>query len=328
MPPSSSSSAKKPGILAWLGFAALAFVALVVVLSIIGSFMGGTTSSVTSSPSGSSGAARDLAPMPSMAPSYLADNSIESIASEVKRVGSAVPRDDGAIEQRVIRTGELSLRVADAPKAMEDVSGKVAGLGGFVESSSIADLGTGPRTAWMTVRVPVSSFEAAMRDLKTVGTLTLNESVNGQDVTAEFVDLDADLRNARAEEASYLEILKRAGEIKDVLAVTERLADVRGRIERLEGRKRYLENRTDLATISLSLTEETRIELPSRTWRPYEVLKSALRDLVESLQGLVDFLIRLVIGLVGLLLPVAIITFLVMWLGWKAMRRIIRAFRK
>jgi hypothetical protein len=179
----------------------------------------------------------------------------------------------------------------------------------------------------MTLRVPVAVFDQAMKDLKGVGVLTLNESVNGQDVTMEFVDLEADITNAKAEEQSYLDILKRAGNIEDVLAVTTRLADVRGRIERLEGTKRYLSNRTDLATVSVSLTEETRVELPTRTWKPFEVLKAALRDLVVALQSLVDFLIRLVIGLIGLLLPIALLTGLSIWILWLIIKAIVRRIR-
>ncbi|MFH1078111.1 MAG: DUF4349 domain-containing protein [Patescibacteria group bacterium] len=330
MPPISSPAPKKPGILAWIGFIALAAIILIVVLSILGSFMGKqdstTTDTVSFRESGGGVGMMDTVSKQA-APSYLADNSIASISSEVNSVGSAIP-SESATDQRVIKTGEISLRVTDAPKAVEGIKTMVTGKGGFVESSSVADSGSGPRNAWMTLRVPVASFDATMTDLKTIGTLTLDESIHGQDVTEEFVDLDADIRNARAEEASYLEILKRTGSIEDILNVTRQLADVRGRIERLEGRKRYLENRTDLATISVSLTEETRVELPSRTWKPIEVLKSALRDLVESLQGLVDFLIRLVIGLVGLLLPIALLTALFIWIGWKFMKAVIRIFRR
>ncbi|MBU1907781.1 DUF4349 domain-containing protein, partial [Patescibacteria group bacterium] len=190
------------------------------------------------------------------------------------------------------------------------------------------DPGTGPRTAYVTIRVPADVFETTLSELKQVGVLTLHESVHGQDVTAEFVDLEADLRNARAEETSYLEILKKSGSIEEVLAVTQQLAQVRGRIERLEGRKRYLENQTDLATISISLTEETRVELPTKTWRPLEVTRQALRDLVAGLQTLVDFLIRLVIAVIGLLIPIALISGLLLWLGWRLVRIILRRFHR
>lgn len=332
--PSSPSpvTRKRPGALAWTLFVIAAAVILIVILSILAGFMsrgesGGTVASRDYAGKTGVGqpalSANEAAPA---APSYLADNTIEAVSSRTKGAGTAAPAEGQT--ERVIKTGEMSLRVADAPKAVEDIKTLVAGKGGFVESSSISDSGSGPRSAWMTVRVPVAAFDETMKDLKGVGVLTLNESVNGQDVTMEFVDLAADIKNAKAEEQSYLDILKRTGSIEDVLAVTARLADVRGRIERLEGVKRYLENRTDLATISVSLTEETRVEVPTRTWKPLEVFRAALRDLVLALQSLADFLIRLVIGLVGLLLPIALLTGLAIWVVWKIFKAIIRKFKR
>ncbi|MBD3251800.1 DUF4349 domain-containing protein, partial [Candidatus Uhrbacteria bacterium] len=153
--------------------------------------------------------------------------------------------------------------------------------------------------------------------IKELAILVLHESTQGQDITMEFVDLDANLRNARAEEASYLEILDRSGSIEEVLSVTRQLAQVRGRIEQLEGRMRYLENKTDLATLHVTVTEETRIEVPTRKWRPIEVVRQSFRDLVTGLQGFVDFLIRFAITIIGLLIPVAAFVALLIWLGWK-----------
>jgi hypothetical protein len=325
---------KKPGILAWIGFIVLALVILIL-LVIIGSFMGKSTqtSTVSSVSGGASDGARMMAPSyeaAPTAPSYLADNTIEAIKSETNGLGTAAPAGttDTQTTQQVIKTGEISLRVTDASKAVDDINALATGKGGFVESSSISDSGTGPRNAWVTIRVPVTAFDDAMKALKQIGVLVLDVSVHGQDVTQEFVDLNADLTNAKAEEQSYLDILKRTGSIEDVLAVTARLADVRGRIERLQGTQRYLENRTDLATIAVSLTEETRVEVPSRTWKPLEVVRTALSDLVASLQALVDFLIRLVIGLIGLLLPIALLTFLSIWIIWKIAKAVIRRFRR
>lgn len=241
---------------------------------------------------------------------------------------SAVPMTTGntMMLQRIIKTAELTLRVKDAPTSVEAVRSAVTAKNGFIESSSVSDPGTGPRTAYVTIRVPVSEFDATMTALKGLATLVLNESIHGQDVTEQFVDMDAALRNAQAEEQSYLDILKKSGSIEDVLAVTTRLAEVRGRIERLQGQKRYLENRTDLATISLTLTEETRIEVPGRTWKPFEIFKASIQDLVASLQGLVSFLIRAVVAVIGLLLPIALIIALFVWIGWKIVKGILKRF--
>lgn len=237
---------------------------------------------------------------------------------------SAAPLPSGSALQRIIKTGDMSLQVADAAKGLEEIERVAGAKGGFVESSSISDPGAGPRSAWATVRIPAASFDEAMRDLKSIATVVLSASVHGVDVTAEFVDLEASIRNARAAESSYLDLLKRTGSVEDILSVTQQLNQTRGEIERLEARKRFMENQTDLATISVSLTEETRVEFPEKTWKPLEVFRQALRDLVVALQQLVNFAIRLLIALIGLLVPIALIVALFLWLGWKIVKRFLK----
>lgn len=320
MPPTSSQ--KRPGVLAWGLFVIAILIGGSVIFNIIGTVkdsydLGGPPRDqvVGRTSGGSRGAlvesdvtlmmgAPSAAPPPSM----------------MKESGTPIMnRGDAKQEQRVIKAGALELRVTDAAKSSDQVKSIVTTKGGYVESSTIADDGTGPREAELLVRVPVASFEQTISDLKGLAVVVLNEEVAGQDITEEFVDLESDLRNAKAEEASYLEIMKRSGKIEEVLAVAERLADVRGRIQRLEGRRRFLENKTDLATIQVTLTEETRVELPTRTWKPLETLRQAGLELVQTLQGFVDFLIRFLVGLVAVL-PFLAFTGLLIWLGWKIVK--------
>lgn len=325
--PSFTPSPKRQSLIVWILFAVGVLVSLLLIRTIARKMVGGVPSrtlSVSSRQdffgSGVMPYAKDQIPEMGYAPSPM---------PPITKGGSAMLDLDGKKPvQRVIKNSQLSLRVTDAPKTVEDIRTLVTNRNGLVESSSISDAGSGPRTAWMTIRVPIADFDAIILEVKKFATLVLNDTVNGQDVTMEFVDLEADLRNAKAEEQSYLEILKRAGSIEDVLAVTQRLADVRGRIERIEGRKRYLENQTDLATISVSLTEDTRVTVPSRTWRPLEVLKASLRELVDGLQELINFLIRLIVGVLGLLLPILLIATLFLWLGWKVIKNVIKRVRK
>jgi hypothetical protein len=252
----------------------------------------------------------------------------DTIAPSMPGGSAAVDLDGNDVTPRIIKTGDLRLRVEDASTAMDTVQTIVSGKNGFVESSSISDSGEGPRTARMTLRIPVSSFEETLTALKDISVLVLHESTGGQDVTTEFVDLEANLRNARAEEESYRAILNRSGSIEEVLMVTRQLAEVRGRIERLEARQRYLENKTDLATLQVMLTEETRIEVPTRKWKPFEVVRKSVQELIQGLQAFVDFLIRFVIAVVGLLIPVAAFVGLIMWLGWKVIRWFLRKLKR
>ena len=312
---------RRPSVTAWIVYLAALAVCVTLIVSAF--------TSVFSSPKpqpliGSSGGF-----IGSVAPMFPEERMAVADAGIVSAYKSSVPAPSGNAEtlQRIIKTGDLSLRVADASKGLEEIDRIASAKGGFVESSSISDPGAGPRSAWATVRVPAKSFDDAMRDLKSTATVVLSATVQGQDVTSEFVDLEADIRNARAAESSYLDLLKRTGSVEDILAVTQQLNQTRGEIERLEARKRYMENRTDLATISVSLTEDTRVEFPEKTWKPLEVFRQAMRELVVALQGLVNFVIRLIIALIGLLVPIALLVALFIWLGWKIVKRFIRRIR-
>ena len=324
------SSPKRPGLLAWFGLLIVAVIAAVV----SNMFFSGPTPSgmqvTTGSGSANIGALAYRQDASVTAEKYAVAPSAAPMPQAMPPVAGtpSAPNDAPAPLQRVIKTGELSLRVQDAQKAVTDARAIVASKNGFVESSSISDPGTGPRTAWMTLRVPADAFDAILADLKGKAVVVLNETTRGQDVTAEFVDIESDLRNAKAEEASYLEIMKRAGKIDEVLQVAQALANVRGRIEQLEGRKRYMTSQTDLATLNVTMTEETRIEVPGRTWKPLEVLRQAVQDLVASLQGLVDFLIRFVIAVVGLLLPILLISSFIIWVLWKIYRAVAKRINR
>ncbi|MBP9748883.1 DUF4349 domain-containing protein [Patescibacteria group bacterium] len=261
-----------------------------------------------------------IAPAPSMQPQDIGmgDKSVFTEGYAEQTAAGAVGGD------RVIKTADLSLQVEDAPTAMEKAKAFAAQVNGFVLQATISGTEKGDRTAWVSVHVPVSRFEESVMELKKIGTLLLSESVNGQDVTEEYADLESQVRNARVEEAQYQEIMKRAGDIEDVLAVAKQLADVRGRIERLEGRRQFLANRTDYSMITVRMSEEPVVYLPSASWRPMQIVQQTLRFLVETFQTLVNVVIIVVIVGVGLLVPLALVFWLLIALGRRLLQRFLK----
>jgi hypothetical protein len=224
--------------------------------------------------------------------------------------GGATPEDRARVGEHVIRNGSLSVRVDDAEKRLEEVRTIVSSEGGFVANANIVNR-EGIRMAQATLRVPQDAFDRTLLQIKKLASTVFNESSNAEDVTAQFVDLEARLNAAKAEEAQYLRILEQAKTIEDTLKVTARLGEVRSRIESMEGQLRYMNDRTEYATISVSMTEEARVQIPSTVWRPGETLHESLRQLVVSLQGLADALIAFGVFLIGLALPIAIVVILI-----------------
>ena len=161
----------------------------------------------------------------------------------------------------IIRDGSVVLEVESVTTAFDAVRTLAAANGGFVAQSSFAgDFGTDddddtPRYAYgsLTLRIPAERFDRVVADLRSLAVRVLSASTSSQDVTGEVTDLESDLRNLRAVEAQYLELLGRASAVNDVLLVHDRLNQTRGQIERIEGSLALLESLADLSTIHVEL---------------------------------------------------------------------------
>jgi len=239
----------------------------------------------------------------------------------------ATPEDRALIGPKIIQNGSLTLRVDDATQRLEDLRGIADKVSGFVENATIQDR-AGIKTAQATLRVPVEVIDTTREKIKQLASTVFAESTNAVDVTADYIDLDARLTAAKAEEAQYLEILKQAKTVQDTLNVTSRLAEVRTQIEQLQGQMRYLSDRTDYATIQVTMTEEARVEAPTRIWKPGETFRAAVQGLVITLQGTVDALIAASVFLIGLLLPIFIVLGILTWLVLFFVRKFFSKIRR
>lgn len=212
------------------------------------------------------------------------------------------------ISRLIIKTGQMSLVAKNVEETVKSVTGLVNLAKGFVVESSIRDKTTLPY-ATMRVRVPAEGFESLIEKVRGLALRVTSELVSGEDVTEEYMDIQARLRNLEASEAQFLKIMEQAVKIQDVLDVQEQLERVRGEIERVEGRKKYLEQSAALSTLTIYIAaeEEALPTLnPQDKWRPKAVLKSAARGFVRTLQALANLVIRLAI-FVPIWLPIVLV---------------------
>ncbi len=165
-----------------------------------------------------------------------------------------------AAERKIIRNAEIELE-ANAPEESQAKITQIAEAnGGFVVESTQS--GGGAKSArrdgvTMTVRVPSAKFDAALTEIRQTASRVIVESIKGQDVTEEFIDIEARLRTQKALETQFLEIMKRTNSVADALNVQTEIARVRGEIEKIEGRKRFLESQASLSTIKIELNAPT-----------------------------------------------------------------------
>lgn len=214
----------------------------------------------------------------------------------------------------VVRTATLQVEVGeDGFSQAFDTATLIAGkYGGYVASSTTA--GTEVRRGDLLIRVPSDRFNEALRDLRALGTVQRQE-LSGEDVSAQFVDLEARLRTWEAQEAVLLDLMAQATSIEATLRVQRELQDVQLRIEQIQGQLRYLEDRTELATIQVSLHEPGVVTAPQEpSTRP-----SLAEAWEKALDGFLGVVYSVVVGL-GYLVPIAALGLIVAF----AARRIFR----
>ena len=240
---------------------------------------------------------------------------------------------DGAVEMRqIIANANISLVVKETETAMAGVEQIASDLGGYlsdVELSKGRYDQTEELRGSMTLRVPSDSLEEALERLQALATDVHYLNIERQDVTDQYSDLDARLRNLRATETELLALLTEVRErpnakVEDILAVHRNLTQIREEIETLQGRKNLLDNQIGFSTVRVELIPDS-INRPivEEPWSANGPVRNALRALVATLQGLLTALIWAFLYLTPLLLVVLIPLAILIWLVriWVRRRR-------
>jgi hypothetical protein len=160
--------------------------------------------------------------------------------------------------------------------------------------------------------VPAASFQDAIASVRKLGTVQ-QFTIGGQDVSAQYVDLQARLKNAQAQQAAFQALLERATSIQDILNIQNQLGQTTALIEQLEGQIAYLDHATTYSSISVTLREAAVGPAPADTWG----FKTALLD---SLHGFVNTVDWMILGL-GNALPVLLILAVLAGAWWRWVRR-------
>ena len=234
----------------------------------------------------------------------------ETSSNESVSLNDAAAADTAsqAFDRKIIRNANLTIEVTSPADIQRKIVSIAESHQGFVVTSEASqrtgDDKTKPEiTVNLVVRVPATQFNPAMEEIRGVAQRMIQEKVTGQDVTEEFMDLEARIKNQKALESQFIEIMKRAGKVDDALSVQRELAEVRTDIEKLEGRRRFLENQASLSTINVTLQPPTPIVNTTGFW--YSV-RSAFSDGVDVASGVVLLVIRAVIALVPILVLIVL----------------------
>jgi len=221
-------------------------------------------------------------------------------------------------DRKIVYTATMDIVVKDLDAAIPQVESLVSAQKGYIARSEIRGDAGSRRTATYTLRVPVDALQPSRDVLLSLGSPERN-ALDSQDVTEEYVDVQARIKNFKEQEDKLNELLKekrKDEKLEDIIKVSDRIADVRRDVERVQGRLNYLSNMTTLATINLTLKEIKDYKPPTAPtfWN------RVISRFGESWDALVEFGQALALAVVGLVpwLPVLIPAWIAV--GWGVRR--------
>ena len=238
------------------------------------------------------------------------------------------PGQAATIDRKIIKTAEVSVLVEDSDIAIDRLTQVVGDVDGYIISSRVWFQphfdGENYKYATVTMGVPVDMFEVTMRRVRALALRVLDENASGEDVTDQFVDLQSRLTNLQATQERIKSFLDDARTVDEALRINQELASIEAQIEEVKGRMNYLSDRSAFSTITVTISPQLpEIATPTptptatpRPWNPGETLGDATDTLVGAYQGIVEFAIWLFVAVLPILVPPA----LVIWLVFRLVR--------
>lgn len=299
----------------------IAFIALTVVLAACGARAAATPSAINPglpAQGYGGGPSNEFAPVPTAAPAY---------SDSFKTTGD-VSANSAALQDRlVVMNADLTIVVPDPQTKLDAISQMASSLGGFVISMNMyqttAQDGTQVPAGTISIRVPADKLNDALSQIKTEAVEVRNDSRNGQDVTSSYVDLQSQLTNLQMAETDLQAIMDEAknnpnsstsSKTQDVLAVYNQIISVRGQIESIKGQMTYYEQASSYSLINVTLiAEETIKPIEIGGWKPEGVARDAIQSLITFWQSFVNFLIKLFLLVLPVMITILAPIALVIW---------------
>jgi len=227
-------------------------------------------------------------------------------------------------ERLIVKTGNISLLVENTEESLTKIEALALELGGFVTNSNSWKANE-QLHATITIRVPAESFDEARRRIKEGALEVQGENISAQDVTEEYVDLEARLTYLEETEEELRELLRSAQErgekAEGILAIYRQLSDIGIQVEQTKGRMQYLERSAAMSALAVTLTPKETVQVVEPGWDWLRTVRESLRDLVKALQFLADIATRFIITLLPILIIAALPFAVLGWLVWLWRRR-------
>ena len=209
------------------------------------------------------------------------------------------------ISKKIIHTADIRFKVDDLRKAEMSIKARVQAMGGYISNTNQYRHSGNLDNSW-TIRIPAEKFETFLGDVEKESVYTDSKNVSAEDVTAEYVDNDLRIKSKQKVFERYLELLKQAKNVEEIMAVEEQIRVIREEIEAKEGRQKFLNDQVSYSTVTLNFYQETETSFAPeqpfyvKIWKNFVEGWSSFFAMIIGLFYLVPYFL-LLLGIVYLL---------------------------
>jgi hypothetical protein len=225
---------------------------------------------------------------------------------EIKADEAVVPPTNSP--KKIIHIADIRFKVDDLKKTESSIKTRVQAMGGYISNTNQNRQSGNLENSW-TIRIPAEKFETFLGDVEKESVYTESKNVSAEDVTAEYVDNELRIKSKQKVFERYLELLKQAKTVQDIMAVEEQIRVIREEIEAKEGRQKYLNDQVAYSTVTLNFYQET--ESSSAPEQPFYV--KIWKNFMEGWNSFFNMIIGLFYLIPYILLLVAVIYLLKKW---------------
>ncbi len=263
-------------------------------------------------------------PAPMLAkPDYAAG----SIALRVTNQPNKNPPAENVMRGMIIRNANISMQVNNINSAMEKISQLAENSGGYVVSSNVTQNNdiAGNTSANISIRVPAQGLNNALSALKSLATQVIQESITGEDITQQFVDLQSQLSNLQTAKEQLSKIMASATKTSDVLSVFKQLSDIQGQIDVIQGQIKYFKESVAYSLININLSMNPIIQTAQqKQWKITEAFIDSYHALIDQLRNFTYGLIEFFVYFLPLILLWICIFLIAFWIGkkiWNSLKK-------
>ena len=214
---------------------------------------------------------------------------------------------NGNPDKRIQRNANLNIEVKNINESIDKLNNIISSFGGEIISSNKGGFDYGQPYANIRLRVSSENLDSVLFEFKKLSSKVISENIYTNDVSEEFIDIEARLKIMKSTENRFNDLLSKSEKIEEIIQVEKELMRIRGDIESLEGRLNYLTKTTDTSEINLNLNEQ--IPITGESWKINEEFKEAFKNLLGFAKSLTNFAINVIV-FIPVILVAGILVFL------------------